>query len=172
MNYLHFTTLCPAFCLLLTALTLPIRAGLLNSYHKQMFGPIRKGKSGPSVQERLMGVLKDSCFHQLGEPEVNGDRHEELIPSPVTALPLSHLSYSTPLSPLVCEFFPPALSFISNICCVRVKVGTKCFGCFFFLSFPSFFFVFLNSSLGLSERGFYLSFCIDVPSFLEEGDYR
>lgn len=47
-----------------------------------MFGPIRKGKSGPSAQERLMGVLKDSCFHQLGEPEVNGDPHEELIPSP------------------------------------------------------------------------------------------
>lgn len=92
-----------------------------------MFGPIRKGKSGPSVQERLMGVLKDSCFHQLGEPEVNGDPHEELIPSPATALPLSHLSYSNPLCPLVCEFLSPALSFISNILCARVKFGTECF---------------------------------------------
>lgn len=27
-----------------------------------------------------MGVLRDGCFHQLGEPKVNGDPHEELIP--------------------------------------------------------------------------------------------
>lgn len=66
-----------------------------------MFGPIGKGKSGPREQERLMAVLKDSCFHRLEEPEVNGDPHEELIP-PVTALPLSHLSY--------CRLQHPALS--------------------------------------------------------------
>lgn len=109
---LHFTALCPAFCLLLTAQALPVRVTLLNSYHKQMFGPQCKDKSWPSVQERLMGVLKDSCFHQLGEPEVNGDPHEELIPFPLTAPPLSHLSYSTPLvyDPPLSP--PPTLSFI------------------------------------------------------------
>lgn len=109
---LHFTALCPAFCLLLTAQALPVRVTLLNSYHKQMFGPQCKGKSWPSVQERLMGVLKDSCFHQLGEPEVNGDPHEELILFPLTAPPLSHLSYSTPLvyDPPLSP--PPTLSFI------------------------------------------------------------
>lgn len=75
-----------------------------------------------------MDVLKDSCFQQLGEPEVNGDPHEDLIPAPVTGLPLSHLSYSTLLS----------ASFISDIPWVRRKVGTECSGCFFYPSLPAF----------------------------------
>lgn len=105
--------------------TLPITVSLLNSYHKQMFGYICKSKSGPGLQEKIMGMLKDSCFHQVGEPEMNRDPHEELIPSLVSALPLSHLSYSTPLCLLVCEFSSLALPSIKKIPCVKVKAGTE-----------------------------------------------
>lgn len=132
-----------------------LRVNLLNFYRKPMFGPIYQRKSVPSVQERLMGMLKDSCFHQFGELEMNADPHEELIPSPVT---LSHLSYTTPLFLLVYEFSSLALSFIP---CVRDNVGTECFGCF--VSFSTTFIVFfLNSCQGLTDRGFYLSFCIEA----------
>lgn len=109
----------------------PIRVSVLNSYHKQMFGPIRKIKSGPGVQEKLMGMLKDSCSHQLGEPEMNRDPHEEPIPSLVSALPLSHVSHSTPLCLPVCEFPFLALPLIMKTPCVRVP--TECIGCFLFV---------------------------------------
>lgn len=67
-----------------------------------------------------MGVLKDSCFHQLGEPEVSGDPHEELIPFSIISSIIQHPSLSS------------AVFSISNIP-HRSKGGNQMFEVFFLL---------------------------------------